>query len=119
MQPNPSFLPAPGEPEKQPERGPRAAPTHERQITEPKRTAMWGILLAVGVAAAGGYYFKAQNDAKEAAKGSLIAVPTAVVGLGEVKATVRVSGTISAERFAPILAPRIQGSRSSMNRGGD
>ena len=80
---------------------------------------MWGILIAAAVVAAGGYYYKNQHDAKEAAKSSIVSVPTAVVGLGEVHATVRVSGTISAERFSPILAPRIQGSRSGMNRGGD
>ena len=81
---------------------------------------MWGILVAVlilGVGAA--YYFKTQNDAKVAAKGSLISVSTAVVGLGDLHATVRVNGTVNAQNFAALMAPRILGSRSGLNRGGD
>jgi HlyD family secretion protein len=72
--------------------------------------------VAVG---AGAYYYKAQNDKKEAAKNSIISISTGVVGIGEVNATVRVNGTISAENFAALMAPRILGSRSNTNRGGD
>src|ERR1019366_7066066 len=60
-----------------------------------------------------------QNDAKVAAKGSLISVSTAVVGLGDLHATVRVNGTVNAQNFAALMAPRILGSRSGLNRGGD
>jgi HlyD family secretion protein len=81
---------------------------------------MWGILIAVLILGAGAaYYFKTQNDAKVAAKGSLISVPTAVVGLGDLHATVRVNGTVNAQNFAALMAPRILGSRSGLNRGGD
>ena len=80
---------------------------------------MWGILTAVLILGAGAaYYFKAQNDAKVAAKGSLISVSTAVVGLGDLHATVRVNGTVNAQNFAALMAPRILGSRSGLNRGG-
>jgi HlyD family secretion protein len=82
---------------------------------------LWGTLIAVlilGVGAAA-YYFKTQNDAKVAAKGSLISVSTAVVGLGDLHATVRVNGTVNAKNFAALMAPRILGSRSGLNRGGD
>jgi HlyD family secretion protein len=68
------------------------------------------------------YYLNQQNDAaKQAAKGGggIIAVSTAVVGLGDLHASVRVNGTIAAQNFQALLAPRIQGSRSGMNRGGD
>jgi HlyD family secretion protein len=81
---------------------------------------LWGILIAVlilGVGAA--YYLKTQNDAKVAARGSLISVSTAVVGLGDLHATVRVNGTVNAKNFAALMAPRILGSRSGLNRGGD
>ncbi|MCX6630705.1 MAG: hypothetical protein NTW28_24065, partial [Candidatus Solibacter sp.] len=74
-------------------------------------------LLIIGAGAA--YYFKTQNDAKVAARGSLISVSTGVVGLGDLHATVRVSGTVNAQNFAALMAPRIQGSRTGMNRGGD
>ena len=81
---------------------------------------MWGILIAVLILGAGAaYYFKTQNDAKVAAKGSLISVSTAVVGLGDLHATVRVNGTVNAQNFAALMAPRILGSRSGLNRGGD
>jgi HlyD family secretion protein len=80
---------------------------------------MWGILVVVAILGAGAaYYYKTQNDAKVAAKGSLLSVPTMVVGAGDLHATVRVTGTIGAERYAALLAPRILGSRSGMNRGG-
>jgi len=62
---------------------------------------------------------KTQNDAKVAARGSLISVSTAVVGLGDLHATVRVNGTVNAKNFAALMAPRILGSRSGLNRGGD
>lgn len=80
---------------------------------------MWGILIAVLILGAGAaYYFKTQSDARAAAKGSLISVSTAVVGLGDLHATVRVNGTVNAQNFAALMAPRILGSRSNMNRGG-
>ncbi|MEO8592175.1 MAG: HlyD family efflux transporter periplasmic adaptor subunit [Candidatus Solibacter sp.] len=80
---------------------------------------MWGIIAVLVAGAGTAYYFKAKSDTKTAAQGSLVSVSTAVLGLGDVHATVRVNGTISAEKFAPIMAPRIVGSRSGMNRGGD
>ena len=81
---------------------------------------MWGILIAVLFLGSGAaYYLKTQNDAKVAAKGSLVSVSTAVVGLGDLHATVRVNGTVNAQNFAALMAPRILGSRSGLNRGGD
>jgi HlyD family secretion protein len=81
---------------------------------------LWGILIAVLVLGAGAaYYLKTQNDAKVAARGSLISVSTAVVGMGDLHATVRVNGTVNAKNFAALMAPRILGSRSGLNRGGD
>jgi HlyD family secretion protein len=88
----------------------------------PKRlTGMWGILIVVLVLGSGAaaYYLKTQNDAKVAAKGSLVSVSTTVVGLGDLHATVRVNGTVNAQNFAALMAPRILGSRSGLNRGGD
>jgi HlyD family secretion protein len=85
-----------------------------------RRTGLWGILIAVLILGAGAaYYLKTQNDAKVAARGSLISVSTAVVGLGDLHATVRVNGTVNAKNFAALMAPRILGSRSGLNRGGD
>ncbi len=81
---------------------------------------MWGILIVVLFLGSGAaYYLKTQNDAKVAAKGSLVSVSTTVVGLGDLHATVRVNGTVNAQNFAALMAPRILGSRSGLNRGGD
>jgi HlyD family secretion protein len=78
--------------------------------------------LALALAGGGlAWYLNMQNEARLAAKGGggIIAVSTAVVAMGDVNATVRVNGTVAAQNFAAMLAPRIQGSRSGMNRGGD
>src|SRR5271157_3455536 len=42
----------------------------------------------------------------------------AAVPLSSVTATARINGTVAAQNFASLLAPRITGSRSGMNRGG-
>jgi multidrug efflux pump subunit AcrA (membrane-fusion protein) len=78
------------------------------------------VLIALVLVAAGAaYYFKSQADAKAAAKGAGVVVSTLVLGTGDVTSTVRVSGSVSAQNFAALLAPRIVGSRSGFNRGGD
>src|SRR5664279_6590431 len=118
MQPNSSSVPAPGGSPGPPQPGPSVVPPKPIQVPK-RRTGLWGILIAVLILGAGAaYYLKAQNDAKVAAKGSLISVSTAVVGLGDLHATVRVNGTVNAQNFAALMAPRILGSRSGLNRGG-
>ena len=79
---------------------------------------MW-VVLAIVVVAAIGYYFKTRSDAQVATKNSFVSVASATVGLGDVTATIRVNGTVSAQNFAALLAPRILGSRGNFNRGGD
>src|SRR6516162_8900862 len=120
MQPTPSRVPAPDGPQQQPQPGPSALPPKLVPVPR-RRTGMWGILIAVLVLGSGAaaYYLKTQNDAKVAAKGSLVSVSTTVVGLGDLHATVRVNGTVNAQNFAALMAPRILGSRSGLNRGGD
>ena len=46
-------------------------------------------------------------------------IPTVAVAMGGLNETIRVSGTIAAQNFAALLAPRIRGSRGDFNRGGD
>jgi len=84
-----------------------------------KTTALWWVLLAVVVVAVGiGLYWRNQAQAKSTS-GSVITVASVAVGMGDLNASIRVNGTIAAENFAPLLAPRIMGSRSGANRGGD
>jgi multidrug resistance efflux pump len=72
-------------------------------------------LLAGGAA----FYMKNQSASKTAGGGPILSVPTIAVSLGHVTATVRVNGTVAAQNFAALLAPRVMGSRTGMNRGGD
>ena len=76
------------------------------------------VLLAAGAA----LYIngsKGKLPGKGGPGGAFSTVPVIAVALGDVRHTVRVNGTAAALKFAPLLAPRIQGSRSGMNRGGD
>jgi HlyD family secretion protein len=86
---------------------------------KPRRTGLWVVIALVVVAAGAGYYYKTQADAQAATKSSITSVSTAVLGMGDVTATIRVNGTVNAQNFQAILAPRILGSRSGFNRGGD
>ena len=86
-----------------------------------RRVAIWGILLVVAILGGGmALYLNTQSGQKALGKGGPPAavVPVVAVSLGDLNATVRVSGTVAAQNFAALLAPRIMGSRSGMNRGG-
>ena len=81
---------------------------------------MWGIALAVVVLAGGiGLYVNNQSQSKTSGGGPVVSVATVAVGLGDLNASIRVNGTVAAQKFAALLAPRITGSRSGINRGGD
>jgi HlyD family secretion protein len=73
-------------------------------------------ILAGGIA----LYLNTESGRKALGKGGPPAaiVPVVSVSLGDLHATVRVSGTVAAQNFAALLAPRIMGSRTGMNRGG-
>jgi HlyD family secretion protein len=99
--------------------GPAVVPP--KQPPGKRRTALWGALLTVALAAAGtAYYLNTQSQKKVSGGGTpIITVSTAVVGMGDLQSTVRVNGTVGAQNFASLLAPRIMGSRGNFNRGGD
>src|SRR4051812_29051872 len=103
MQPNASSVPAPKgpQPTPAPTPGPSIVPPRENP---PRRKGLWTALIALALVGGGlAYYMNQQSEAaKLAAKGGggIIAVSTAVVGLGDLTATVRVNGTISAQNFA-------------------
>src|ERR1700675_3658623 len=93
-----SSLPAPdpgsGVQPKLPQTGPAVVPPKPRP--EKRRTAFWGALLAAALLASGtAYYLKTQSQKKVSDGGSsIITVSTAVVGMGDLQATVRVNGTV-------------------------
>jgi HlyD family secretion protein len=87
--------------------------------TRPKspRKTIWGISLAVVVLAGGlAYYLNGKQVLKGG--GPVITAPTVTVAIGDVTQTVRITGTVVAQNYQALLAPRIQGSRADTNRGG-
>ncbi len=97
--------------------GPVVVPVPPPQ-QEPRRFPLWGIFLMVLVVVGGlAYYYKAQQAA-QMASGAAASIPTATATTDDVVETIRVSGTITAANQQTILAPRIQGSRTDVNRGG-
>jgi multidrug efflux pump subunit AcrA (membrane-fusion protein) len=114
MQFSASTAPAPGPGrEPQPTPGPAIVPP-----LQPKpRRKLWGILIAALIVGGLAYYWHATNAAT-ATGGPVISVPTVSASIGNVDATIRLNGTIAAKLQATILAPRIQGSRTDVNRGG-
>jgi HlyD family secretion protein len=77
-------------------------------------------LLALALLGAGAaYYLKQGPQTNTGGPGGIYSVQTVSVATGDLSATIRVNGTVAAERSASLLAPRILGSRGDFNRGGD
>ena len=123
MQSFSSSAPAPGSGEPQgippsPVPGPAVVPPKQ---PAKRRVAIWGIPLVLAILGGGiALYLNTESGKKALGKGGppTLIVPVVSVSLGDLHATVRVSGTVAAQNFAALLAPRIVGSRSGMNRGG-
>ncbi len=81
---------------------------------------MWAGLLAVIILAGGAaLYWNTRTNPKVSGKGGgIVAIPSMAVASGGLSQTIRVSGTVAAQNFAALLAPRIRGSRGDFNRGG-
>lgn len=78
----------------------------------------WPIFLILTAIVGGfGYYFW-QSQAAATSGGSISYVQTIAAPMGDVDSTIRINGTIAAKSQSSIMAPRIQGNRSDMNRGG-
>ena len=119
MQPSMSSAPAP-----QPRVAPAPKPGAPTLVPAPqkparRRFAMFaGLAVAVVILAGAAYYFQAKTGARTPGGPEGIVVRTAAVDAGELQETIRVTGVISAERFAAVMAPQIRGSRSGRGRGG-
>src|SRR4051794_16852501 len=112
-----SSAPAPQPQPNAPQPGPAIVPP---RVPEKRRTALWGVLAAVVVVGGGAaYYMQSSAQQKTGGPGGLLAVPTVAVALGDLRATIRVNGTVAAQNSQALLAPRIMGSRGDFNRGGD
>lgn len=73
-------------------------------------------VLAIALLGGLAYYLK---TAKATSGGGTIQVASTTAGLGDIFVTIRVNGTIASADRANILAPRMAGSRTDVNRGGD
>ncbi len=82
--------------------------------------AVWGALAVVVVLAGGAaLYWSARPNRKTSGRGGgIVSIPTVAVSAGGLDETVRITGTIAAQNFAALMAPRIRGSRGDFNRGG-
>jgi HlyD family secretion protein len=95
-----------------------AAPSRRKQRRGAPMLAWIGPLLLL--LAAGAYFSRGQAPVETAAAEGVGPTSAAVaVSLGDISSTVRVTGTVVAERYAAIRAPRILGSRGDFHRGGE
>jgi len=78
--------------------------------------ARWLIPLVLILILGGVAYWKTRLAAKTG--GPIVTVPTVTVVVADIQRSVRVTGTVAARNFASLLAPRVLGSRSNVNRGG-
>jgi multidrug efflux pump subunit AcrA (membrane-fusion protein) len=98
---------------------PKPSVVPPREPGKRRRPTRWVVALALVVIAGGlAFYLKTQAATKTGGGGPTISVPVVSVVVGDLNRTIRVSGTVAAQNFAALLAPRIQGSRSNTNRGG-
>jgi multidrug efflux pump subunit AcrA (membrane-fusion protein) len=89
-----------------------------RFIPQRKGAAWLELAAGIGLAFVGAHLWRAQSATRTGATRPGAAVPTAIAGPGSVSETVRVNGTLSALRSATVMAPRVQGNRANVNRGG-
>src|ERR1017187_6719423 len=123
MQFSASTAPAP-DPGRQPQPAPGTQP-HEAPVPDfepplqPKQPRkLWGFFLIAALIAGGLVYYWQTTNSATATGGPTVSVQTVSANIGSVDATIRINGTIAAKNQSTILAPRIQGSRSDVNRGG-
>src|ERR1017187_6398547 len=115
MQFSASTAPAP-DPGRQPQPAPAPAIVPPLQPKQPRK--LWGFFLIAALIAGGLVYYWQTTNSATATGGPTVSVQTVSANIGSVDATIRINGTIAAKNQSTILAPRIQGSRSDVNRGG-
>jgi HlyD family secretion protein len=76
-------------------------------------------VVLVAAATALGYYWTTRAGSHKQERVAAVSVPTAIADFGPVRAAIRATGTLTAQKSASLTAPRILGSRSGFNRGGD
>src|SRR5947208_883138 len=77
------------------------------------RGLLWGLAAFAALAGVGLYVNRDRISPKQGGGPGAAVLRTAVVSIGDVQRTLRVTGSIGAERFAAITAPRLLGNRNS------
>ncbi len=97
-----------------------AAPLVPEPVPAPvrRRWGPAGVIAVLSILGALAYQFGWRSSAETATGGIIAATSTAVAQVGDLHSTVRLTGTLAARNQATILAPRLSGSRSDLNRGG-
>ena len=104
--PSPSILPGTAQGK------PTAAPELLRPVpVKPRHRRRWLLIALVIVAVAGGVWIVRQQTG--AAKPEMAVLRTATIAAGDLDRTIRVSGIVTAEKFAALMAPRLRGSRNA------
>ena len=109
-------------PSREPDRapGPRPAVVPSRTAKPRRNKSTWRLVaIALVLILLAARFWHAKSATHLFGKPQAPPVPTAIVSTGEVDATLRVTGSISALNSVSLLAPRVMGSRSGVNRGGD
>lgn len=97
-----------------PRPAPQVVPPPERQR---RRRLRWWIVPAILLVGIGLYVqWGRQRAAREQVAGAVAEVPVFKVEAGALERTLRVSGTTRAEKYASVLVPRLEGSRSGRGR---
>ena len=104
-----------------PETTPRPFLTPPRVPEKRRRFAVWALVAIFAILVGGGYLVRrnARTANKDSGSGMTVAIFTVTVSVGDIRETIRINGTVAAQNAVTLLAPRIQGSRSDFNRGGD
>lgn len=92
---------------------PQSAPELVRPVpVRPRHRWRWLVAALAIVAAAAGAAWIARRQTG-AAKADAAALRTATIAAGDLDRTIRVSGIVTAEKFAALMAPRLRGSRNA------
>src|SRR5260370_9709205 len=103
-----------------PERAPSRPEPPRPKIVKPvpprprRRGVWWGLAAVAIVGGIGAYLNGGRVPPNQGGGGSSAAIfRTAAIAFGDLHRTLRVTGSISGERFAGVIAPQLRGSRSS------
>lgn len=97
---------------------PRPAPELVPLPARRRKPSLWWWWLPLILLIGAGLYWKLARDraARESAAGAVAQVPAVAVDVRPLERTIRLSGSTRAEKYASLLVPRLEGSRSGRGR---